>query len=648
MSSAPTTAAVGDGAATTAISAAATPATRRRIEDAARTLPFEDVQDFEDVQRGFVARAAERQVRAADGRVVWDLDAYAFLDGPVPPTAHPSLWRQSRLLAVDGLFEVVPGVYQLRGFDISVMSVLETDSGVVVVDPLVCRETAAAALALYREHRGPRAVQAVVYTHSHIDHFGGVRGVVEQEDVDAGRVQVVAPAGFLEHAVAENVFAGTAMARRAGYMYGAALHRGPAGQIGAGLGLTTSTGEATLIAPTTHVCTTGQELVVDGLRLVFQVTPGTEAPAEMNVYLPDQRALCMAENASHTLHNVLTLRGAVVRDAHAWAHYLTEAITLWGDELDVVFASHHWPTWGRERAVEYLALQRDLYLYLHDQTLRMINQGLVGSEIAEVMQLPPALEAAWHARGYYGSVSHNVKAVYQRYLGWYEGNPARLWQHPPQQAGARYVRAMGGSAAALTVAQQAFDDGDYRWAAEVLDHLIFAGSADSRATALQAATLEQLGYGAENGTWRSSYLAAAVELRHGPFGTPTTSASADLLRALTPSQLFDSLAIRVDGPRCWDERLLLSWVLTDDAVPVAYVTELRNGVLHHRPTTAPAPGSTTFTLDRSALVDLFTGSLDLAAAVSEGTVAVDGDATDLGRLMSCLAPVDPDFAIVTP
>jgi alkyl sulfatase BDS1-like metallo-beta-lactamase superfamily hydrolase len=624
---------------------AATEATRRRLEEAVQGLPFDDVQDVEDAQRGFVARTGVRQVRADDGRVVWDLDAYRFLEEEPPGTVHPSLWRQSRLLAVDGLFEVAPRVYQLRGFDLAVMSVLETETGVVVVDPLICKETAAAAFALYQEHRGPRPVHAVIYTHSHIDHFGGVRGVVAQEDVDAGRVQVIAPAGFMEHAVAENVFAGTAMARRAGYMYGAALPRGPLGQIGAGLGLTTSTGEATLIPPTTHVTTTGEELTVDGLRLVFQVTPGTEAPSEMNFYVPAARALCMAENTTHTLHNILTLRGAVVRDAHAWAHYVTESITLWGEELEVVLASHHWPTWGRERAVEYLATQRDLYLYLHDQTLRMINQGFVGSEIAEVLQLPPALESAWHARGYYGSVSHNVKAIYQRYLGWYEGDPARLWQHPPQEAGARYVRAMGGVDGALAVAQEAFDDGDYRWAAEVLDHVIFSGATDPRARELQADTLEQLGFGAENGTWRSAYLAGAAELRHGRFGTPATAASADLLRALTPSQVFDSIAIRVDGPACWSDRIALSWVITDDAT---YVTELRNGTFHHRRVAAPTPGTTTFTLDRAALVGLVTGALQLGDALLDRTVAVDGDAHELARLMACLAPVDPDFAIVTP
>ncbi|MGN8247349.1 alkyl/aryl-sulfatase [Cellulomonas soli] len=622
-----------------------TPATARALQDAAEHLPFHDTADWEDARRGFVARSTDRQVRAADGRVVWDLDAYAFLEADAPPTAHPSLWRQSRLTAIDGLFEVVPGVYQLRGFDLSVMSVLETDGGVVVVDPLISRETAAAAWALYCEHRGERPIRAVIYTHSHIDHFGGVKGVISQDDVDAGRTEVVAPAGFMEHAVSENVFAGTAMGRRAGYMYGAAVERGPAGQIGAGLGQTTSTGEPTLIVPTVHVTHTGQELTVDGLRMVFQITPGTEAPAEMNFYLPEQHALCTAENATHTLHNILTLRGALVRDAHAWAHYLTETVALWGDDLDVVLASHHWPTWGRERAVEYLNTQRDLYLYLHDQTVRLINQGYVGSEIAEMLTLPAALENAWHARGYYGSVSHNVKAIYQRYMGWYEGNPARLWQHPPEQAGRRYVEAMGGADAAVAVAQRAFDDGDYRWAAQVLDHVLFSGADHPGARALQADTLEQLGYATENGTWRSAYLAGATELRHGAFGTPANPNAPDLLRALTVTQLFDSLAVRIDGPASADAHLRLCWIVTGDDT---YLTELRNGALHHLTVPAPTPGVTTFRLTRPVLIDLMTGAVTLADALADGTATVDGDPGELGTLVGYLAATDPGFAIVTP
>jgi alkyl sulfatase BDS1-like metallo-beta-lactamase superfamily hydrolase len=623
----------------------ATAATRRHIADATEHLPVHDSQDVADASRGLIGRSDDRLIRGADGRVVWDLDAYAFLDTDVPDTANPSLWRQSQLVSMDGLFEVVPGIYQVRGFDLSVMSLIEGDTGVIVIDPLISRETAAAAFALYRAHRGERPVTGMIYTHSHIDHFGGVKGIISQADADGG-VPVIAPEGFLEHAVVENVYAGTAMGRRAGYMYGAALEKGPAGQIGAGLGQTTSTGEATLIVPTVDITHTGQELTVDGVRMVFQVTPGTEAPAEMNFYFPDHRALCAAENATHTLHNILTLRGAVVRDAHQWAHYLSETIDLWGDDVDVVFASHHWPTWDRDRVVEFLAMQRDMYLYLHDQTLRFINQGYVGSEIAELIELPPALEASWHAHGYYGSVSHNVKAIYQRYLGWYEGNPARLWKHPPAEAARRYVSAMGGTETAVTVAREAYEQGDYRWAAEVLDHVLFADENHRAARALQADAFEQLGFGAENGTWRSAYLAGAKELRDGNFGTPTATAAPDILGALTVAQVFDSIAIRIDGPKAWNERLVVSWVISDE--DATYVTELRNGALNHRRTAAAAADSTTLTLTRADLIGLITGSTQLSAAVSAGTIQVDGDAAVLRVLFDVLAPVDPGFAIVTP
>ena len=435
------------------------------------------------------------------------------------------------------------------------------------------------------------------------------------------------------------------MSRRAGYLYGAALEKGPAGQIGAGLGQTTSTGEATLIPPTIEITETGQELVIDGVRIVFQITPGTEAPAEMNFYFPDLRALCTAENTSHTLHNILTIRGAEVRDAQAWASYLTETINLWGDELEVVFASHHWPTWGRERAVEFLSMQRDMYAYLHDQTLRLLNQGLVGAEIAEQIEMPPALAEQWHTHGYYGSVSHNVKAIYQRYMGWYEANPAKLWGHPPAEAARRYVDAMGGAEAAVDIAREAFDEGDFRWAAEVLNHVLFSDETHAAARSLQADTLEQLGFGAENGTWRNAFLSGAHELRHGIFGTPM-GPGAGLLSALTVEQTFESVAVRIDGPRAWTERLVLSWVITD--LDATYITELRNGVLIHHEARAPAPQSTTFTLPRRALIELVTASIDLDAALSTGTISVEGDPADLHRLVSLLAPVDPDFPIVTP
>ena len=601
------------------------------------TLPFGDVQDFEDAKRGLLGRMDPCIVRAADGRVVWDNDSYRFLEGDAPDTVNPSLWRQSILVAMDGLFEVVPGIYQVRGMDLSNITFVEGATGILVIDPLISTETAAAALALYREHRGDRPVVGVIYTHSHIDHFGGVKGVTSQADVDAGRCVVIAPEGFVEHSVAENVYAGPAMARRAGYMYGAVLARGPEGQVGAGLGQTTSAGTVTLIAPTDYITATGDERVVDGIRMEFQVTPGTEAPAEMNLLFPDHAALCMAENATHTLHNLLTLRGALVRDPNVWASYITEAIDRFMDRTDVVFASHHWPTWGSDRARGYLELQRDLYAYLHDQTLRMLNKGMSGSEIAEAIQLPPALERAWHARGYYGCVSHNVKAIYQRYMGWYDGNPAHLWQHTPTEAATRYVAAIGGSDAVLALAREAFDAGDLRWVVELLNHAIFADPSNEAAKALQADAFEQLGFGAENGTWRSVYLAGATELRSGNFGTPTATAAADLIAALSPAQLFDAIAIRVDGPRAWDEVLSIGVVLEDEGTN--YRLDLRNGVLVHRE--APIHGvDLTIRTTRTAMPGLLAGQTT--------SMTLDGDPAVLGRLVAVLETPDPDFNIVMP
>jgi alkyl sulfatase BDS1-like metallo-beta-lactamase superfamily hydrolase len=483
------------------------------------SLPFHDTRDFDDADRGFIAALSPCVVKAADGRVVWDNDAYSFLTGPAPTSVHPSLWRQSTLVAKQGLYEVVPGIYQVRGFDLSNISFIEGDTGVIVIDPLVSTEVAAAALDFYRTHRGSdRPVVAVIYTHSHVDHFGGVLGVTSQAEVDAGTVAVIAPEGFTEHAVQENVYAGPAMTRRATYMYGAALDRGPQGQVGCGLGQAPSSGEVGLIVPTIDISETGETLTVDGVEIEFQMAPGTEAPAEMHFYFPQFRALCMAENATHNLHNLLTLRGALVRDPHAWSGYLTEAIDSFADRTDVVFASHHWPTWGHEHIVEFLSLQRDLYAYLHDQTLRLLNQGYTGVEIAEMFQMPPVLDQAWHTRGYYGSVSHNVKAVYQRYMGWFDGNPGRLWPHPPEALGPRYVEAIGGIGRVVELAQAAFDSGDFRWAATLLDHAIFTDEHHAGARELYADTLEQLGYGAETATWRNFFISGATELRVGTIG----------------------------------------------------------------------------------------------------------------------------------
>ncbi len=614
-------------------------------EEQLRTLPFGDRDDFEAADRGLLGSLSPAAITTSSGAPVWDNDSYAFLlDGEAPTSVNPSLWRQSSLLARQGLYEVGEGIYQVRGFDLSVVSFLEGGAGVIVVDPLISTEAAAAALALYRQHRGPRPVTGVIYTHSHIDHFGGVKGVTSQEEVDAGAVAILAPEGFLHHAIEENVYAGTAMGRRAGYMYGAALDRGPRGQVGAGLGQTTSTGTPTLIPPTLTITETGQTETVDGVELEFQVTPGTEAPAEMNFFLPATAALCMAENASRTLHNLLTLRGAPVRDPHAWAMYLTEAIDLFGDRLEVVFASHHWPTWGREKAVGYLSLQRDVYAYLHDQTLRMLNRGMKGVEIAEAIRLPPALEGAWHTRGYYGSVSHNVKAIYQRYMGWYDGNPASLWPHPPAEAGRRYLEFMGGADAVVEKARACFEEGDFRWVAEVVNHVLQTEPDHAAARELLADTYEQLGYGAENGTWRSVYLSGAHELRHGVFGTPAVAASADLLSHLAPDQVLDAMAIRVDGPSCWEDDLVLDFTVAGHGT---YRVTLHNGVLVYTTATQSSPAATTVTLTPQLLAGLAFKMVQVAGLADAGG-GIEGDAAQLDRLLEVLQDPDPDFAILTP
>ncbi|MEU4178080.1 alkyl sulfatase dimerization domain-containing protein [Streptomyces sp. NPDC026589] len=608
-------------------------------------LPFSDTQDFEDAKRGYLGKRAPNAITDAEGTVVWDNDTYDFLQGEVPDTANPSLWRQSTLNAIQGLFEVVPGIYQVRGFDLSNVTFIEGKTGVLVLDPLVTQETAAAALALYREHRGDRPVTGVLYTHPHVDHFGGVRGITTQEDVDAGRVPVIAPAEFTEPAVSENVYAGTAMARRAAYMFGAALARSPRGALGTGLAQTVATGNITLIAPTLDITETGQTETVDGVRMIFQMAPGTEAPAEILVYFPDHKALCAAEDATHTQHNLLTLRGALVRDPHAWSNYLTETIDLFSDETEVVFASHHWPTWGNERVVKFLSEQRDLYAYLHDQCLRLINKGWTGIEIAEELKLPPALEHAWHARGYYGSVSHNLKAIYQRYMGWYDGNPAHLWQHPPVEQGKRYVALGGGADAVVEKARAAFETGDFRWSAEILSHVVFAQPDHLVARELLADTFEQLGYGAENGVWRNIYLSGATELREGKFGTPTVTASADVVSALTPEMLFDALAIQVDGPRAWDEKLTIDVVLTDTVQ--RYRLRLANGALTYSSAPRSGDADVTLTTTARALPALATGELG-ADVLTEAGIEVTGQASVLARLAGLLDIGDPDFSIVTP
>jgi alkyl sulfatase BDS1-like metallo-beta-lactamase superfamily hydrolase len=632
------------------VSEAASGHTQLAHEDSSKDLPFEDREDFEDARRGSIASAPNLVLRDARGRVVWDMDSYAFIDpeSDSPETVHPSLWRMARLNAIHGLFEVVPGIYQVRGYDISNMTLIEGKTGVIVIDPLISTECAAAALALYRQHRGERKVSAVIYTHSHVDHFGGVKGVVSAEQVRAGEVPVWAPAGFLEHAVSENVLAGGAMARRASYMFAPNLERGPRGQVDAGIGKTTSTGSITLIPPTHEVTRTGEEREIDGVPIVFQLVPDSEAPAEMNFFFEDLGVLCIAENAVHCMHNVLTPRGAPVRDSLAWSKYLGEAIELFGARSDVMFAQHHWPRWGKARIVAHLARHRDMYRYLHDQTLRLANRGLTPTEIAAEISLPPSLARTWSCRGYYGTVSHNVRAVYQRYLGFFDGNPAHLDQHPPVEAARRYVELAGGIEPLLVNASDAFERGDYRWAAELCSHAVFAEPENPGARELGACALEQLGYQSESAVWRNLYLVGAHELREGPPPAPRERrvASADVARALSLEQLWDAMGARLDGPRAWDTTIKLAWDFTD--VDERWSVTVENGALSAVKDRLVRDWHAKVTLTRAALDAVLLGEGDGPQLFASGAIAVEGDGAKLGEFLGLLEEGDPVFAIVTP
>lgn len=624
----------------------ATEATRRAQAAAAATLPKDDGADVADARRGFIATLEDGRIAAPDGRVVWDMSAFAFeKEGETcPDTIHPSLWRQARLNLIHGLFEVTPGIFQVRGFDLSNITFVEGETGVIVIDPLISSETAAAALALYRAHRGARPVTAVIYTHSHVDHYGGIGGVASAEDLASG-LAIIAPEGFLQAAVSENLLAGNAMNRRATYMYGALLPRGPQGHVDAGLGKGVSVGEVRLVPPTRSVRATGERMVVDGVEIVFQVTPDTEAPAEMNFYFPAQRALCMAENCTCHLHNLYTPRGAQVRDAKAWSFYIDEAIALFAGEAEAMFASHHWPKWGAGRIAPFLTQQRDLYKFIHDQTLRLANHGLTPTEIAEDLRLPPSLAAEWHTRGYYGTLSHNTKAVYQRYLGWFDGNPAHLHPHPPEAAARRYVDLAGGAEALIAKGREAFEAGDYRWVAELTNHLVFADPGHEAARALQADALEQMGYQAESGPWRSFFLTGAQELRHPmpAAAAPRQGAAAQML-ALPADALLDALSVRLNGEKAAAATPRLNLRFTD--LDATFGVFVENAVLHHRPDALA--GAPTASLTRKTLVSLVRGETDLAAAIAAGEAVTDGSDQPLAELLTLLDRFDFWFNIVRP
>jgi alkyl sulfatase BDS1-like metallo-beta-lactamase superfamily hydrolase len=627
----------------------ATKFTKEANEAVQKSLPFNDKQDFEDAQRGFIARPDVVTIKDADGNVVWDLEEYkTFIDltKSAPPTVNPSLWRNTQLVLLHGLYEVTENIYQIRGYDLTNITFVKGNTGWIVFDPLISPETAKAALDLINKELGERPVVAIVYSHSHIDHYGGAPGLVSREDVAAGKVQILAPEHFTEHAVSENVIAGNAMGRRAIYMYGALLPRNAKGGVNGGLGMTTSTGLAGLYLPTREVKETGEEITIDGVKMVFQMTPGSEAPAEMNTWFPDWSALWMAENATNTMHNILTLRGAQVRDALKWAGYLNETIETWGNDAQVKFQSHHWPVWGNDKIVPYLKKQRDIYKYIHDQSVRLMNHGYNGEEISEMITLPPELENNWATRGYYGTLRHNSRAIYQRYMGWYNGNPSDLDNLPQEMAARKYMEFMGGEANVLEKAQTSFDKGEYRWVAEVLKHAVFANPDSVAAKELLADALEQLGYQAESGPWRSVYLQGAYELRNGvPSAGGTKTATPDTIRAMAPEMLFDYLAVRLNPEKAAGKTFSINIDFTD--IDKRYTLFVENSVLNHSQNQIEK-ADVNLIMSMKVMNDLQLKETTFDQAISSGSVKIGGDKKVLDDFLSMLDSFYFCFNFVTP
>jgi alkyl sulfatase BDS1-like metallo-beta-lactamase superfamily hydrolase len=628
---------------TTSASAQVSDATRAANAAFSRTLPWSDREDEDFAARGFMAGPEFAAIGATDGRVVWDFRAYDFLSGDPPDTVNPSLWRHARLLSRAGLFRVTDRVYQVRGFDVSNMTIIVGDTGFIIVDPLTSEETARAALTLVHRRIGGRPVRAVIYTHSHLDHFGGVRGVLGVDQPIEEGVEIIAPDGFMEHAVTENVIAGNAMSRRAQFQFGAGLTPGPEGQMTSGIGIAVSSGAFTLIPPTRTIARTGETLTIDGVRIEFQVTPETEAPAEMNFFFPDLGVLCLAENANASMHNILTPRGALVRDAKAWADYLTESLRLYGDRTQVMVTSHAWPRFGGNRVRDFIASHRDAYKYLHDQSVRLMNAGYTDREIAEQVRLPEALASRWFNHGYYGTMMHNSRAVYQRYMGWYDANPANLNPLPPAEEGARFVRAMGGADRVLAEGQRAFDEGDYRWAARVLNHLVFADPENRNARTLLARTHRQMAYQAESAIWRNMYLVAARELEEGPPARSQPTQSADLVAATPTSYILDLLAVRLNPERLGNRRYAFNLVFPER--DERFAVTIQNGVLvHERDETANGP---TITSPRAVFLQAM-ATQGMARAVLSGQIRIEGSRRSLEGLGEMFDAPDPNFAIVTP
>ena len=610
-----------------------------------------DPEDFTRAQRGFIAALEDTKITDAQGRQASDIGRYDFLQGDAPDTVHPNLWRHAKLNVNHGLFEVTEGVWQVRGYDISNITFIKSNTGWIVVDPLTVEATARASYELITKHLGHRPVVAVIYTHSHGDHFGGVLGVTSQAEVDAGKCQVIAPVGFLHEVVGENVIAGPAMGRRALYQFGPLLPPGPRGHVDCGLGNSIPIGPNTLIAPNRDITFTGEEMVIDGVRVVYQLTPETEAPAEMNFFFPDFDALCMAENCSHTMHNLIPIRGALVRNSLRWSKYINEAIELFGAKTKILFTSHNWPRWGQEDAIEFLGLQRDLYKWMHDQTMRLANKGLVPTEIASTLKLPDDFLAQEHTHGYYGDLVHNSKAVYQRYLSWYDGNPANLNKLPPVEVGQRYVALAGGADKVIAAGQEALANGDYRWGAELVNHLVFADPTNTEARALQADLLEQLGYQSESSTFRNAYLMGAQELRQGTPNLPASPARArGILVAMTVEQIFDTISVRLNSEAVGGLSLKLNWTFPDMAgtADEKWVLALSHRTLYGVQSRHDSEAVASISINRSLLIDILTQQTTFVDQITAGNIVLDGDAQALLNVFGNIDTNAPGFAIVEP
>ncbi|MES0233322.1 MBL fold metallo-hydrolase [Citrobacter portucalensis] len=612
-------------------------------------LPFTDKTDFMNAHKGFIAPLPSELIKGKQGNVVWDPQQYAFIkEGEkAPDTVNPSLWRQSQLINIGGLFQVTDGVYQIRNLDLSNMTIMEGKEGITVIDPLVSAETAKVGMDLYYKNRGKRPVVAVIYTHSHVDHYGGVRGVIDEADVKSGKVKVYAPAGFMKEAVSENIMAGNAMSRRASYMYGNLLKPDAKGQVGAGLGTTTSAGTVTLIEPTNYITHTGQKEVIDGLTYDFMMAPGSEAPSEMLWYVEEKGMIEAAEDVTHTLHNTYSLRGAKIRDPLAWSKYINDVIGRWGGKANIIIAQHHWPTWGNENVVKLMKSQRDMYRYINDQTLRMANQGLTRDEIAANFKLPSGLEKSWASRGYYGSVSHDVKATYVFYLGWFNGNPATLNELPPVDAAKKYVDYMGGADAIMQKAKTDYAQGNYRWVAQVTNNIVFADPSNKEARNLEADALEQMGYQAESGPWRNFYLTGAQELRNGVVkGATPNTASPDTVKAMSPEMFFDYLAVHINGEKAANAQAVFNVDLGADGGK--YKLELENGVLNHSADAQASNADASITLNRATLNKIILKEESLKQAEEKGDVQISGNHAKFDEFLGYLDSFDFWFNMVTP